>query len=538
MKKLDKKLLFAAWACHNKNYFSYQTWHEPLKSIFKEFVTFDPQEYLYMYGRKEMNEKFLEVVKEEKPDFIYLWLIYDEFNIETLKKVKEVSPKTRLVNFFGDDDVLFDNYSRYYALFIDYPLASHKLYFEKYKEEGIENVFFSCGVNTRDLRPMGVEKEYDVTFIGTPMGDRAEFIKHLFENGIKLRIYGAGWEKYPELKEIYGGKLPQSEMTKVINQSKINLSFTKNYAGKPGFKARVFEICACRAFVLSEYFEGYLEFLKDKKEINMFQTKEELLEKVKYFLKNEKEREAISDRAYKKVIENYAQQKEFRRIFEEIIKRERKGKVKSLPVVDKKIFGISEEDLKLGAEEIKQKIGDYEYVSFDNETSKVSDDRDYFQIYSLEKTGKQISCCDSYISSKLLGDYLLFHPKTALREIPREEFNKIFELPQVVMGKDFFLENLEKFRDAESAKNLITEENSVFVRIPLVTIEKNISVEPKFFGRFLLPVFEERLKPLYLQKKLFSSSYLYKLVLESLWSKPFILRYLIKKYIEKAKTRS
>ena len=131
MEKIDKKILFAAWACNNKNYFPYQTWRTPLQKIFKEFIAFDPQECIYQYGKKEMNKKFLEVVEKEKPDFIYFWLIYDEFYIDTLLKIKKISPKTRTVNFFGDDDVMFENFSRYYALFIDYPLASHKLYFSK-----------------------------------------------------------------------------------------------------------------------------------------------------------------------------------------------------------------------------------------------------------------------------------------------------------------------------------------------------------------------------------------------------------------------
>ncbi len=525
MKKLDKKMLFAAWACHNKNYFSYQTWHEPLKSIFKEFVTFDPQEYLYMHGRKAMNEKFLEVVREEKPDFIYLWLIYDEFDIETLKRVKEVSPKTRLVNFFGDDDVLFDNYSRYYALFIDYPLASHKMYFEKYKEEGIKNVFFSCGVNTRDLKPLDVGKEYDVTFIGTPMGDRAEFIKHLFEKGVKLRVYGAGWEKYPELKEIYGGKLPQSEMTKVINQSKINLSFTKNYAGKPGFKARVFEICACRAFVLSEYFEGYLEFLKDKKEINMFQTKEELLDKVKYFLKNEKEREAISDRAYNKVVEDYAQEKEFRKTFEKIVKINGKVPAKKLPRLDKEVVYISVRDLLRGKEEIKKMIENADYVAFEEDGTRISKYRDYFQVYSFEKTGKDISCCDYFVYSRWLGNYLSLYTYFAFKTLKKEDFFRLLRMSQLVVRKGYFLDNFEKFRYGKIYE-LMKENNTAFIAIPLVQVRGVNAIDFEEMKKVFLPEFEDDLRALRFHGKLWTSAYPYKLVLSSyLWNvalKPWV----------------
>ena len=223
MSKINKKMLFAAWACHNKNYFSYQTWHSPLKAIFKQFVTFDPQEYSYKYGVEAMNKKFLEVIKKEQPDFIYLWLIYDEFDIDTLLSIKKVCPKTKVVNFFGDDDTKFEVYTRYYQLFVDYPLVSHKLYFHRYREEEIKNAYYSYGVNTNDFSPKNLKKKYDVTFIGTPMADRAELVKYLKDNGINMKIFGAGWEKHPELKEIYLGKLSQEEMINALAKVILNI---------------------------------------------------------------------------------------------------------------------------------------------------------------------------------------------------------------------------------------------------------------------------------------------------------------------------
>ena len=63
-----------------------------------------------------MNKRFLEVVKREQPDYVFLWLIYDEFYIDTLLKIKKISAKIKIINFFGDDDSLFDNFSRFYSV--------------------------------------------------------------------------------------------------------------------------------------------------------------------------------------------------------------------------------------------------------------------------------------------------------------------------------------------------------------------------------------------------------------------------------------
>ena len=113
LKFKDKKLLFAAWAAENKAYTSYQYFYNPLNKIFKNISLFDPQRNMYKYGREKMNQLFLELVKDEQPDYIFFWLIYDEFYLDTLKNIKKVSPKTKTINFFGDDDTLFDSFTRF-----------------------------------------------------------------------------------------------------------------------------------------------------------------------------------------------------------------------------------------------------------------------------------------------------------------------------------------------------------------------------------------------------------------------------------------
>ncbi len=536
MPKIPKKILFAAWACHNKNYFPYQAWHTPLKKLFREFMTFDPQEYIYHHGKEAMNKKFLEIIEKEKPDFIYLWLIYNEFYIDTLLKIKEISPNTRTLNFFGDDDTLFDNYARYLALFIDYPLASRREYIKDYKKDGIKNVFFSCGVNTDNFKYLRLEKKYDVTFIGTPMGDRTELIKYLIDNSIKVRIYGAGWDNYPEFKEYYYGKLSQEEVTQVINQSRINLSLTKNYEGKPSFKARVFEVSACNSFLLSEYFSGYLEFLKEDEEIVMFKDKEELLKKVNYFLKNEKEREEIAEKAYKKTMSNYAQEAEFKKIFKEIEKLEKSQEPKQLPQIETKVAQLSKEDLSLEEEQIKEKIKDAEFISFKEKESIELPHKNYFQIYSLEKTKKEISCCDYFIHSKNLGNYLSFSSNHAFKTLPKEDFFKLLSISQLLMKKDYFLKNINSFKDFNNKKQeLINKENTCFISMTLVQVSNIQPIDYKKMEKVFLPEFEDNLRFLRHQKKLWYSSYPYKLVLSSLFKKHSILKPWIKSSFNKSK---
>ena len=82
------------------------------------------------------------------------------------------------------------------------------------------------------------DKIYDVCFIGTPKADREEMLEYLYKKGINLKIFGYNWDKYPELRGIYGGVLPPEDYQKTIAQTKINLCFSKNVFGAPGMKGR------------------------------------------------------------------------------------------------------------------------------------------------------------------------------------------------------------------------------------------------------------------------------------------------------------
>src|SRR3989344_5255208 len=120
MVKFNKKLLLAMWSCHNKNYGICNIWDVPLRQIFSQVITFDPQETSNYLGKDAMNSMFLEIIEREKPDIVLLQLIYDEFYFNTITKIRDISPKTKIVNFSGDDDTLFYDYNMMFFPFINY----------------------------------------------------------------------------------------------------------------------------------------------------------------------------------------------------------------------------------------------------------------------------------------------------------------------------------------------------------------------------------------------------------------------------------
>ncbi len=529
-----KKLIFAAWTSSNKSYFAHNTWYKPLKKIFGDFITFDPQPIIYQYGYEEMNKMFLDLIEKEKPDYIFFWLIYDEFAIDTFIKIRELSPKTKLINFFGDDDTRFDIYSRYYSLFIDFPLMSQKSYLSEYYKEGIKNAHYSCGVNVEEFKPLKLEKKYDVTFIGTPNQDRAEYIRFLQQNGINISVFGAGWDKYPEFNKINGGKVSNEELLKIINQSRINISFTKNYINKLHFKSRVFEICACKSFLLTELFSGYYDFYKEGKEMVTFKNKEEMLEKVRFYLKNSKKREEVALAGYKKTIKNYDQHKHFAKLFD-IIFSNKEEPLKPISFDENYKVAIIKkeelEDIKL----LKEKLENYDYVSFFDKGAKISPYRNFFHVYSIKKTKKPMSICDPYLYSKSLGDFLSIYASYAFQVLDKKDFYKILNPSQIVVEKGYFIKNMEKFKLFLDKKEVdfISEENTSFILIPLVSIKNVENLGHEKMNKISLPRYEVKIHNLARQKSLFYNKFIYLLALKSIISYPFILRSLINKSLVK-----
>jgi len=209
-----QKIVFAFWNCSSTKDDPYQMWYLPLKELFGKTIIFDPRKERFIHGSKKMNELFFNLIKKEKPDYVFTNVRRDEQTIETMEKIKEISPKTKIIAFSGDDDKDFEPLKRYQALFVDCTFITQPDWIEKYYKDGIKNAFYSFSINTNLFRPMNLEKIYDVTFIGKPLKPRINQLNFLIKNGINLKIFGRGWGNYPEFEKNYLGALETEDMIK------------------------------------------------------------------------------------------------------------------------------------------------------------------------------------------------------------------------------------------------------------------------------------------------------------------------------------
>jgi glycosyltransferase involved in cell wall biosynthesis len=532
-KKINKKILFAPWAAENERWHSHQMWYTPIKDIFKEMIVFDPQKVINQYGRKEMNFRFIELLKKEKPDYIFIWLIWEEFYPETLMSIKKILPNSKVVNFCGDDDIKFDNYTTPYLPLIDYTLATQGNFFSLYKKYGAR-FFNALGTDTKKFFPIkGTKKKYDVSFLGTDKADRLEYARHLLKNKINFAICGAGWDKYPEFKDVWKGKVSDEEFRIIMNETRINVCFSKNYFNVPHAIERFLMANACKSFVLTEYAPGYYPEFTEKKNIVTFKDKNELIDKIKYYLKNEKEREEIAKNAYEKTKKGFSNEHLLYSAFTQM----EKDKIKSEPFDEKYIY-LDKYDLQRDIKIIEEVTKGKEYIFFKTKRSKGLKYKEFFQTQTLRRTQKDMCLCNSFMHSGLIGDYMSLDLFYAYDYLDKKYFYEHADLGQLCVKRDYFLENIEKFKKSMAGNNLdfVNKKNTSMISISLNrSTKKKIIPVNENNEHILFSDLSEELKVLRNNGRLFKDSYLYKLLIYSLFFNNSLLKFLVKTVVPQSK---
>lgn len=100
-----------------------------------------------------------------------------------------------------------------------------------------------------------------------------------------------------------------SEALKVFAASKINLNLTLRSI-EAGLPLRIFDIMSMGGFTLTDFREDAAALFEEGREIVMYRTPEEMLEKIDYYLRHEEERTRIGENARARVKEDFTYKKQ------------------------------------------------------------------------------------------------------------------------------------------------------------------------------------------------------------------------------------
>lgn len=107
----------------------------------------------------------------------------------------------------------------------------------------------------------------------------------------------------------------ETEMPLVFKCSKINLNITLKTI-RNGIPQRILDILACRGLALTNYQRDLEEYFEDGKNILIYHSAEEALDKVKYYLSHEGEAERIRQNGYKIVKDQFSYDRQLNKIWE------------------------------------------------------------------------------------------------------------------------------------------------------------------------------------------------------------------------------
>lgn len=163
-----------------------------------------------------------------------------------------------------------------------------------------------------------IEKKYDVSFIGDSYGGakdgqyRAELIEYLAKNRINVTLFGdTKWKvffpSFPLLKNIFKGPIDSPRaLNELYNQSKTVLNIHHGQL-ESGTNQKTFEVALAGGFQIADYRENIKNEFGDT--VALFRSKEELLEKVTYFLSHEEERARLAKESREIALKNDTYQK-------------------------------------------------------------------------------------------------------------------------------------------------------------------------------------------------------------------------------------
>jgi len=292
---------------------------EPSGGVEKKFLNKNIQFYLTKLSTKYEESTYHRLVRqvvEYKADLIIVILrSIPPYVIEKLKEELEI----KIIFWTGD---AFINLERGYALVSNYDAWFVKdTYMERFMKDKLNlNVYLIPECCNPDFHrpPKNIKfaSQHEVVIAGTLYPYRAKILEQLLEK-FQIEIYGAlpKWMN-KKWKEVHTGKyILLEEKSKVFYSSKINLN-TLHYGEVDAGNCRLFEVAGSGGFQICDRKEEIANYFEENKEIVCFDTIDELIEKIEYYLKHQDEAEIIANNAHKRALNEHTYEHRINTIFD------------------------------------------------------------------------------------------------------------------------------------------------------------------------------------------------------------------------------
>lgn len=264
-----------------------------------------------------INNKIVKVSERTIPDIIFFYRP-SIINKETLIRLKNKNIKVAIYN---NDNAFSEHYPKFYWYKFKSLITVADIIFA-YRPSDISNFKLYGAKNIHLLPPWYDSKSNyvaplkanednrfrnDVVFVGHFENDgRLKIFEEVVKQNINLKIFGPEWNKQIKTSKVLNHLLPITylygeEYNKAFTGSKIAIVLYSKL-NKDVYTRKCFEIPVTKTFMIAKRTLEMENIFEEGKDIVFFDNTQELIEKIKYYLKNNQERLAIAQSAYNKII--------------------------------------------------------------------------------------------------------------------------------------------------------------------------------------------------------------------------------------------
>jgi spore maturation protein CgeB len=316
------------------------------------------------------SERLIEAVRvthASRPiDVLFSYVMSSAVYPEAIEEVRSMGIPT--VNYWCNGSHQFHLVEEISPAF-DWCVATERQSLPRYEGVGARPIYAQLAANPDVYRPYEVPLDYDVTFVGRRYSDRPEYIDYLLREDIDVRVWGPGWTRdrshgerslglgitpryavaHPRasllkianltqgaarslralppparlrLRRASGPSLEPEELVRMYSRSRISLGFSTTgdarYTDENKTRQlhlRDFEATMSGALYFLEYQEELEEFYDLGREMVSYRSREELLERIRWFLAHPDEAQRVRRAGYERAQRDHTWQKRFPPMF-------------------------------------------------------------------------------------------------------------------------------------------------------------------------------------------------------------------------------
>jgi spore maturation protein CgeB len=255
-----------------------------------------------------LNDNYKKIVFSQidyyKPDVVYI----HDVTFFSVQEINIIKKKCKLVvGQIAYPKPLNDAVLKSYNLII----SSLPNFVKDFKKSGINTEYLQWCFEDEILKTIKPGKKmYDVTYIGgfSPHHSNGNKVLEEVSKKVKIDFWGYGVNFLPinsNIKKNYHGEAWGKKMYKIFGQSKIvinrHINLSENYANN----MRMFESTGMGSMLTTDNKINMGDFFIDGTEVVTYDNPKDLINKIKYFLKHDKERNNIAKRGQKRTLRDH-----------------------------------------------------------------------------------------------------------------------------------------------------------------------------------------------------------------------------------------